>query len=401
MRATGTGRAVRADRRERHVPEPDGGPAPARVSRPRGRAGRSPTSRRSSTCRGGCRARRCSPSSAARSATSIRRAAIRLLARVRAAMGPGDRFLMGVDLRKDIARIEAAYNDSQGITAEFNRNMLLVLNHELGADFDPSAVRAPRVLRPRRAPDRDAPRLHARPAGRAFPGSAPVRFAAGRVDPHRDQHQVRPRERRGAVRGRGSPDRGLAAPTRPRRSAWWSERPHEHAHPRRARRRSRERIFAAPGERVAHAAADRGRGRVHPGGARPAGGAVRSRRGPGARRCRSSAGYGARAGVGRDADRQGHAVLRAARRRHAHLRARRPARVQLARRAARRARCWRLLAVGRPAAPRGGGERGDHAAGRGHRSRPIIGAARRCCSRPSATSGWRTTWPARAGRRAG
>jgi len=65
--------------------------------------------------------------------------AIRLLARVRAAMGPGDRFLMGVDLRKDIARIEAAYNDSQGITAEFNRNMLLVLNHELGADFDPRA----------------------------------------------------------------------------------------------------------------------------------------------------------------------------------------------------------------------------------------------------------------------
>jgi L-histidine Nalpha-methyltransferase len=66
-------------------------------------------------------------------------AAIRLLARVRAAMGPGDRFLMGVDLRKDIARVEAAYNDSQGITAEFNRNLLLVLNHELGADFDPAA----------------------------------------------------------------------------------------------------------------------------------------------------------------------------------------------------------------------------------------------------------------------
>ena len=64
-------------------------------------------------------------------------AAIRLLSRVRAAMEPGDRFLMGVDLRKDIARIEAAYNDARGVTAEFNRNMLLVLNHELGADFDP------------------------------------------------------------------------------------------------------------------------------------------------------------------------------------------------------------------------------------------------------------------------
>jgi L-histidine N-alpha-methyltransferase len=64
-------------------------------------------------------------------------AAIRLLGRVRAAMAPSDRFLMGVDLRKDIPRIEAAYNDSAGVTAEFNRNMLHVINHELGADFDP------------------------------------------------------------------------------------------------------------------------------------------------------------------------------------------------------------------------------------------------------------------------
>jgi L-histidine N-alpha-methyltransferase len=66
-------------------------------------------------------------------------AAIRLLGRIRAAMEPSDRFLMGVDLRKDIARIEAAYNDAAGVTAEFNRNMLKVLNHELGSDFDPSA----------------------------------------------------------------------------------------------------------------------------------------------------------------------------------------------------------------------------------------------------------------------
>jgi L-histidine N-alpha-methyltransferase len=66
-------------------------------------------------------------------------AAIRLLARVRAEMTPRDRFLMGVDLQKNVSRIEAAYNDSRGVTAAFNRNMLLVLNHELGADFDPEA----------------------------------------------------------------------------------------------------------------------------------------------------------------------------------------------------------------------------------------------------------------------
>jgi L-histidine N-alpha-methyltransferase len=66
-------------------------------------------------------------------------AAIRLLSRVRQAMKPDDRLLLGVDLRKDVSRIEAAYNDSQGVTAAFNRNMLLVLNHELGADFDAEA----------------------------------------------------------------------------------------------------------------------------------------------------------------------------------------------------------------------------------------------------------------------
>ena len=62
-----------------------------------------------------------------------------LLARVRGEMRPGDRFLMGVDLRKDPARIEAAYNDAAGVTAEFNRNMLRVLNRRVGADFRPEA----------------------------------------------------------------------------------------------------------------------------------------------------------------------------------------------------------------------------------------------------------------------
>lgn len=66
-------------------------------------------------------------------------AAIRLLQRIRSAMEPSDRFLMGVDLRKDVGLIEAAYNDRRGVTAAFNRNMLKVLNHELGADFEPTA----------------------------------------------------------------------------------------------------------------------------------------------------------------------------------------------------------------------------------------------------------------------
>ena len=59
------------------------------------------------------------------------------LARIATLMYPGDRFLLGTDLVKDRARLEAAYNDSQGVTAEFNKNVLLVLNRELDADFDP------------------------------------------------------------------------------------------------------------------------------------------------------------------------------------------------------------------------------------------------------------------------
>jgi L-histidine Nalpha-methyltransferase len=58
------------------------------------------------------------------------------LAAVRDLMGPSDRFLLGTDLLKDVAMIEAAYNDAAGLTARFNLNMLRVLNRELDADFD-------------------------------------------------------------------------------------------------------------------------------------------------------------------------------------------------------------------------------------------------------------------------
>lgn len=61
------------------------------------------------------------------------------LGRVRGELGPHDAFLVGVDLVKDVARLEAAYNDAAGVTAEFNRNVLAVLNRRLGADFEPAA----------------------------------------------------------------------------------------------------------------------------------------------------------------------------------------------------------------------------------------------------------------------
>jgi L-histidine N-alpha-methyltransferase len=56
-----------------------------------------------------------------------------------AVLAPGDGFLVGVDLVKDAGRLHAAYNDTAGVTAEFNLNILRVLNARLGADFDPDA----------------------------------------------------------------------------------------------------------------------------------------------------------------------------------------------------------------------------------------------------------------------
>jgi L-histidine N-alpha-methyltransferase len=58
------------------------------------------------------------------------------LRRIRAQLGPGDSFLLGTDLVKDPAVLVAAYDDAAGVTAAFNKNVLAVLNAELGADFD-------------------------------------------------------------------------------------------------------------------------------------------------------------------------------------------------------------------------------------------------------------------------
>jgi L-histidine N-alpha-methyltransferase len=61
------------------------------------------------------------------------------LTRLRASLDPGDTLLLGTDLVKDPAVLVAAYDDSAGVTAAFNKNVLAVLNHELGARFDPDA----------------------------------------------------------------------------------------------------------------------------------------------------------------------------------------------------------------------------------------------------------------------
>jgi dimethylhistidine N-methyltransferase len=63
----------------------------------------------------------------------------RFLRDVSSVLRPGDTFLLGTDLVKDAGRLQRAYDDSAGVTAEFNRNVLTVVNRELGADFDITA----------------------------------------------------------------------------------------------------------------------------------------------------------------------------------------------------------------------------------------------------------------------
>jgi L-histidine N-alpha-methyltransferase len=103
----------------------------------------------------------------------------RLLRDVRGMLGPGDHFLLGTDLVKDPAVIEAAYNDSEGVTAQFNLNVLHVINRELDADFDPGAFEHVAFFDRRR--EWVEMRLRARRACTAFIGDLglQVEFAAG------------------------------------------------------------------------------------------------------------------------------------------------------------------------------------------------------------------------------
>ena len=63
------------------------------------------------------------------------------LRQVRSMINSRDRLLIGIDLRKDRETLLCAYNDAQGVTAEFNKNLLVQINRELGGDFDLNAFR--------------------------------------------------------------------------------------------------------------------------------------------------------------------------------------------------------------------------------------------------------------------
>jgi L-histidine Nalpha-methyltransferase len=105
--------------------------------------------------------------------------ATKLLARISGTMEAGDRLLLGADLSdKPPETIEAAYNDAEGVTAEFNLNILSVINRELGADFRLQDFRHRAVW----VPERSRIEMHLvarRGLTVRIPGMEPVRFGEG------------------------------------------------------------------------------------------------------------------------------------------------------------------------------------------------------------------------------
>ncbi|MFC0033017.1 L-histidine N(alpha)-methyltransferase [Micromonospora chaiyaphumensis] len=99
------------------------------------------------------------------------------LTAMRAALEAGDWLLVGTDLVKDPAVLVPAYDDAAGVTAEFNRNVLRVINRELGADFDPAAFRHVAVWDPEH--EWIEMRLRAERPVRVRVLNLDVRFAAG------------------------------------------------------------------------------------------------------------------------------------------------------------------------------------------------------------------------------
>ena len=99
------------------------------------------------------------------------------LRNVRGLVGSGGGLLIGVDLRKDASRLNAAYNDRQGVTAAFNLNLLVRINRELGADFDLAAFRHQAFYN--ELPGRIEMHLLSLASQRVTVGGRSIRFRAG------------------------------------------------------------------------------------------------------------------------------------------------------------------------------------------------------------------------------
>ncbi|MEE9255947.1 MAG: L-histidine N(alpha)-methyltransferase [bacterium] len=101
--------------------------------------------------------------------------------------GAGGGLLVGIDLIKDVAVLEAAYNDSEGVTAEFNKNILVRMNRELGADFDVERFEHRAVYNP--DPRRIESYLVSRVAQRVRVGDEEFAFEAGEAIHTENSHK--------------------------------------------------------------------------------------------------------------------------------------------------------------------------------------------------------------------
>ena len=115
-----------------------------------------------------------------------------LLRRVRAGLKTGDSFLLGVDLAKEDSILLAAYDDLAGVTAAFNRNLLVRLNRELDAEFDPETFAHCAIWN--RAESRIEMHLKSRDAQRVNVGALDltVEFAAGESIHTENSYKYRP-----------------------------------------------------------------------------------------------------------------------------------------------------------------------------------------------------------------
>ena len=131
-------------------------------------------------------------------------AAHEFLRAIRDAIAPGDALLLGADLVKPERDLQLAYDDPLGVTAAFNRNLLVRINRELGGTFDLDAFAHVAVWNPAQQPGRDAPREPRRSARRRSrrPGCR-CTFAARRADLDRELLQVRAVADRGDGNGGG------------------------------------------------------------------------------------------------------------------------------------------------------------------------------------------------------
>ena len=128
-------------------------------------------------------------------------AALAFLDSARRVLGPDAFLLLGADLVKDVARLEAAYDDAAGVTARFNLNLLARLNRECGADFDVSAFRHRAVWNP--GAERIEMHLESRRAQEVSIAGRRFRFAAGERVHTEDSHKYRPERLAALAAGAG------------------------------------------------------------------------------------------------------------------------------------------------------------------------------------------------------